>query len=200
MFLMPLLKPHIWSTFKPSPTKLSLEYTGNFILYKVLCKLYIHQNKCHSCSSYDLTFPNHNIDPHSLVPYGELKHSGKAIKCDPFSLAFLMKLKALCTFCTLSSPTVSCIKARRNAANKQGHKWRNTTSQKTSCTKTNWTGFKNHLWFTANTCYNGIKNLLSMWRLQRVPANMSNICLSTMNKILTHKLNDYHFKFKFHEK
>jgi len=131
------------------------------------------QNKCHCCSSYDLKFRNHNVDPYSLVPYGELKHSGKAIKCDPFSLAFLMKLKALCTFCNLSSPTASCIKARRNAANKKGHKWRNTTSQKRSCTKTNGTDFNNNFLFKTNTCYNGIEDLLSMWRLQTVLANMS---------------------------
>lgn len=56
------------------------------------------------------------------------------------------------------------------------------------------------IWFKANTCYNGIKNLLSMWRLQTVPANMSNIFLSTMNKILTHKFNCYHFKFNLHKK
>jgi len=157
--------------------------TSSFTKYSVNCTY--TQNNCHSYSSYDLKFHNHNVDLYSLVPYGELKHSGKAIKCDPFSLASLMKLIALFTFCTLSSPTASCIKARRNAANKQGHKWKNTTSLKRSCTKTKWIGFNNHLWFTASTCYNGIKNLLSMWKLQTVPANMSNICLSSINKILT---------------
>lgn len=48
-----------------------------------------------------------------LVPYGELKHSGRAINSAPFCLAFRMDSTAFAIFLVLSGPTANCMKATR---------------------------------------------------------------------------------------
>lgn len=45
------------------------------------------------------------------VPYGELKHSGKATRWAPFALALYISLTAAATFLFLSAPTANWIRA-----------------------------------------------------------------------------------------